>query len=83
MVETQQVALSPSIQAGTRKYYTDLDWALLEDIGWEIAPVAAIPEAHTWAMMLAGLGLLGWHTRRGRGAMEHRDLQMKSATLRY
>ena len=66
MGETQQVALSPSIQAGTRKYYTELDWALLEDIGWEIAPVAVIPEAHTWAMMLAGLGLVGWRGRRRR-----------------
>ncbi len=62
--KTQQAALSPSIQAGTRKYYTELDWALLEDVGWQIAPAAPIPEAHTWAMMLAGLGLLGWRTRR-------------------
>lgn len=66
MGQPQDAALSPSIQAGTRKYYTDLDWALLEDVGWEIAPVAAIPEAHTWAMMLAGLGLLGWRTRQRR-----------------
>ena len=57
----QEAALTPSISAGTRKYFTDMDWALLQDVGWQ---VAAVPEAETWVMMLAGLGLLGWHTRR-------------------
>jgi len=60
----QEANLDPTITYGTRKYFTDLDWAALSDIGWEIAPVTTVPEAHTWAMMLAGLGLLGWHRRR-------------------
>ncbi len=34
---------------------TDLDWAALQDIGWQVTPV---PEPHTWATMLAGLGLV-------------------------
>ncbi|OYY95110.1 MAG: hypothetical protein B7Y41_05030 [Hydrogenophilales bacterium 28-61-23] len=25
----------------------------------------AVPEPETWAMLLAGLGLLGWRARRG------------------
>lgn len=29
----------------------------MKDIGWVVSPV---PEADTWGMMLAGLGLLGW-----------------------
>jgi hypothetical protein len=29
--------------------------------------VAAVPEPHEWAMMLAGLGLVGWAARRRRG----------------
>jgi choice-of-anchor C domain-containing protein len=29
--------------------------------------VAAVPEAHEWAMMLAGLGLIGWVASRRRG----------------
>lgn len=57
----QEPALTPSITAGQRKYFTDLDWALLSDVGWQ---VAAVPEPETWAMMLAGLGLLGWRLRR-------------------
>ncbi|MEZ5627068.1 MAG: PEP-CTERM sorting domain-containing protein [Rhodocyclaceae bacterium] len=57
----QEPALTPSITAGQRKYFTDLDWALLSDVGWQ---VAAVPEPETWAMLLAGLGLLGWRLRR-------------------
>ncbi len=68
MGELQEPALTPSISIGQRKYLTDLDWALLADVGWEVAPVTAVPEAQTWAMMLAGLGLLGWHSRRRRQA---------------
>ncbi|KAA3650363.1 MAG: PEP-CTERM sorting domain-containing protein, partial [Proteobacteria bacterium] len=57
----QEPALTPSITAGQRKYFTDLDWALLSDVGWQ---VAAVPEPETWAMLLAGLGLIGWRLRR-------------------
>lgn len=56
----QEVALDPTIAAGQRKRFTELDFAALQDIGWEVSP---IPEADTWAMMLAGLGLLGWRLR--------------------
>jgi len=61
MGSLQEPSLTPSIAAGQRKYLTDLDWALLADVGWQ---VSAVPEAQTWAMMLAGLGLLGWRARR-------------------
>ncbi|MCP5222680.1 MAG: PEPxxWA-CTERM sorting domain-containing protein [Zoogloeaceae bacterium] len=61
MGNMQEPALTPSITAGQRKYFTELDWALLSDVGWQ---VAAVPEPETWAMMLAGLGLLGWRLRR-------------------
>ena len=29
-----------------------------------LGPITAVPEADTWAMLLAGLGLLGWQARR-------------------
>lgn len=57
----QEAAMSPSIANGERKYFTDLDFAALQDIGWEVTPV---PEADTWAMLLAGLGLVGFAARR-------------------
>lgn len=60
---TQEAAMTPSIFNGTRKNFTDLDFAAMKDIGWEVTP---IPEADTWAMLLAGLGLVGLATRRRR-----------------
>jgi hypothetical protein len=56
----QEVAMDPSIASGQRKHFTELDYAAMKDIGWNVSP---IPEAETWAMMLAGLGLLGWRFR--------------------
>ena len=48
---------------------TDLDWAALDDIGWEVASLQAtvpapIPEPRTWAMMLGGVLLIGMMARR-------------------
>lgn len=56
----QEAAMTPDIAAGVRKRFTELDFAALKDTGWEVSPV---PEAQTWAMMLVGLGLLGWRAR--------------------
>ena len=56
----QEAAMTPSIAADRRKHFTELDFAALKDTGWEVSPV---PEAETWGMMLAGLGLLGWRMR--------------------
>jgi hypothetical protein len=59
-----EAALDPSVTIGTRKPLTDLDYAGLSDIGWEITPV---PEPATWAMMLAALGLIAAQGMRRRG----------------
>jgi MYXO-CTERM domain-containing protein len=60
---SQEAAMTPSIANGTRKNFTDLDFAAMNDIGWQ---VTAVPEADTWAMLLAGLGLVGFASRRRR-----------------
>lgn len=57
----QEAAMDPTITLGQRKYFTDLDLAAMQDIGWQVTPV---PEADTWAMLLAGLGLVGFMARR-------------------
>jgi MYXO-CTERM domain-containing protein len=59
----QEAAMTPYLMNSVRKYFTDLDYAALGQIGWQ---VTAVPEADTWAMFLAGLGLLGWMARRRR-----------------
>ena len=58
---SQEAAMTASLTTGTRKYFTELDFAALQDIGWQVTPV---PEADTWAMLLAGLGLVGFAARR-------------------
>lgn len=61
----QEAAMDPAITPNLRKYFTELDYAAMNDIGWQVSP---IPEMEIWAMMLAGLGLLGWSSatrRRG------------------
>lgn len=62
---SQEAAMVPSLASGTRKHFTDLDFAAMQDIGWQ---VTAVPEASTWAMMLSGLALVGGLARR-RSAM--------------
>lgn len=42
---SQEVAMDPDLTQGTRKRLTDLDWAALEDIGWQVAePVIETPD---------------------------------------
>ena len=55
-----EVAMDPTIAQGQRKHFTELDYAAMNDMGWQ---VSAIPEPETWGLMLAGLGLLGWRLR--------------------
>jgi hypothetical protein len=38
----------------------------VEAVGLDNVVMAAVPEAHEWAMMLAGLGLVGWMVKRRR-----------------
>lgn len=56
-----EAAMAPSIYAGQHKQFTTLDFAAMKDIGWTVSP---IPEVSTWAMMFAGLGLIGMIIRR-------------------
>ena len=49
---SQEAAMDPNITVGTRKVFTDLDMAGLDDIGWDVNP-----EPSTF--VLTGLGILG------------------------
>ena len=67
-ITPQETALDPDITTGTRKWYTELDWAALEDIGWQITPV---PEPAETALFVGfGLGVFGWIRRRRRAAVQ-------------
>ena len=62
----QEAALDPTLTTGTRKYATALDFAALDDIGWDVSAVTAVPEPGVAALL--GLGLAGWLVARGRRA---------------
>lgn len=64
-VGTFETAMDPEIANGVRKSFTDLDWAALQDIGWQVTP---IPEPQIWTTMLAGIAVLGMALARRRGA---------------
>ena len=40
---SQEVSLDPDLLQNTRKRFTDLDWAALEDIGWEVEAPVEVP----------------------------------------
>ncbi len=52
----QEAAMDPSLTTGSRKFFTTLDFAGLDDIGWSLT---AIPEPATfgWVAALGALGL--------------------------
>lgn len=56
---SQEAAMSPALTEGTRKVFTSLDMAGLQDIGWTLA---AVPEPPT--VWLAAVGLFVWGTMR-------------------
>ena len=61
--ESQEVVMSPTITTGTRKYLTDLDLAVLRDLGFE---TASVPEPASAAVFGALAALAFGATRRRR-----------------
>lgn len=57
----QETAMDPDITVGTRKYFTQLDYTGMKDLGWDIP---AVPEPAAMALV-TGCGLLvfGWMRR--------------------
>ena len=58
----QETAMDPEIAAGVRKHLTDLDFAGLQDVGWQVTPV---PEPSQLAIVSATLlmGFAVWRKR--------------------
>ncbi len=54
----QEANLDPTLLTGTRKVFTDLDLAALEDIGWEVSEVPLPGAAWLFGSALLGLGTL-------------------------
>ncbi|KAF0095237.1 MAG: peptidase M10A and M12B matrixin and adamalysin [Puniceicoccaceae bacterium 5H] len=60
----QEAAMDPDIASNVRKYFTLLDVAALDDLGWDI-DYANVPEPRTTALLggLAALGLIAFRRR--------------------
>lgn len=62
---TQQVSMAPAISANQRKHFTELDFAGLQDMGWQVSPVTAVPvPAAAWLFFSGLAGLFGFARRR-------------------
>jgi hypothetical protein len=61
--KAQEALMDPSTALGQRELPTALDYAAFKDIGWKVS-VTAVPEPDTYGLILAGLGLIGLHSRR-------------------
>jgi len=55
---SQEAAMDPSISVGSRKAFTNLDLAGLQDIGWEVAVVPVPPALLLFSSALFGLAVL-------------------------
>ncbi len=54
----EALAMDPTIRSGTRKRFTELDFAALSDIGWEVSPVSAVPLPPAIWLFSAALGFV-------------------------
>lgn len=57
----QEAAMDPTLIVGTRKYFTALDMAGLQDVGWQVVPE---PTAWPWLAGLAVLGAPAWRRKK-------------------
>ncbi len=60
----QPAAMTPSLFQGTRKYFTELDFAGLDDLGWQVA----VPEPGALALLAVGSVLALGRRRRAASA---------------
>ncbi|MEP3481576.1 MAG: GEVED domain-containing protein [Fuerstiella sp.] len=59
----QESALDPAIATGTRKVLTNLDWAALDDLGWDVSEVASPTDFGDAVDPFDGFGVGNYQTR--------------------
>ncbi|MBM3821495.1 MAG: hypothetical protein FJ404_01185 [Verrucomicrobia bacterium] len=64
----QEAAMDPDISNGQRKFFTDLDFAGLSDVGWQVTAVPEPAETTFAVGILVGMAYGAWRWR-GRPGM--------------
>jgi len=62
---TQETAMDPDIQNGTRKRFTELDAAALRDIGWELIPLPGLDGDYNNNGVVDAADYVVWRKRLG------------------
>ena len=67
----QESAMDPQITIGTRKVFTDVDWAALDDLGWDVASAAGPTDYGDAPDAAAGTGTGNYQTRAADNGPSH------------
>ena len=59
----QEAAMDPQVTTGSRKVFTNLDWAGLNDLGWDVTPAAAPRDFGDAPDTATGTGIDNYNTR--------------------
>lgn len=60
---SQESAMDPQVTTGTRKLLTDIDWAALDDLGWDVSAVAGPVDFGDAPDSTAGTSIGNYNTR--------------------
>lgn len=67
----QESALDPQLTTGTRKVITDIDWGALDDLGWDVTPVAGPTDFGDAPDATSGTGPGNYQTRAADSGPSH------------
>lgn len=65
-------AMEPVLAAGQRRYFTDLDFAGLRDVGWEVTTPVPVPLPGALVLLFSGMSLLTVWAKRQPAVAESR-----------
>lgn len=67
----QETSMDPQVTTGSRKHLTVLDWAALDDLGWEVSDVAGPVDYGDAPDATAGTGPANYNTREANNGPSH------------
>ncbi|MEZ6124661.1 MAG: GEVED domain-containing protein [Planctomycetaceae bacterium] len=68
---SQETSMDPQVTTGTRKLFTTLDWAALDDLGWDVSAVASPMDYGDAPDSLSGSAVNDYQTRSADNGPSH------------